>query len=220
MDDMISNLLIRKEEIQIDPKKIGQKLGYIKEEPSAELKEKICEVKEQLLALMKPRVSFIEAMVERIEKNQIRLAGLLIESRALAERLLGCEKAYLYRAQIGSGAEDEIAKQMTISEKNGMIYEAAFQAAREALCEEVERQIFEMENKMVLKTRFSILGQELSEKMQEKIMRLLDKDEKRKSYKAAYILIGVTKEKTAHTPGSKCASCPQLDCEYRDKEFK
>ncbi len=225
----VSNLLIEKENIKIDIDATLRNISSANGLSQDELKQRVKQISDRIAELMRPKVCFIESSVRILDERLVDLEVLSLESPSLARYLSGCRKAYLFAATLGEAVDEEIEKQGSLSELDGLLCDTLGSAALEGLCEEVERQVFEMENKMLLKVPFRLGQGKLPFEEQEKLLQLLDAEKKMglrlteegrmAPSKSLIAIVGVSSQKTEHTPGSQCALCPQVDCEYRDKEF-
>lgn len=225
----VLNLLIEKENIKIDIDATLRKISSVNGLSRDEFKQRTKQISDRVAELMRPKVCFTETSVRILDERLIDMEVLSLESPSLARHLSGCRKAYLFAATLGEAVEKEIERQGSLSELDGLLCDTVGSAALEGLCEEVERQIFEMENKMLLKAPFRLGQGKLPFEEQEKLLKRLDVEKKMglrlteegrmTPTKSLIAIVGVSSQKTEHTPGSQCALCPQVDCEYRDKEF-
>ncbi len=225
----VSNLLVEKENIKIDIDADLHNINSANGLSQNELKQRARQMSDRIAEVMRPKVCFIETGVQMPDERQVNLEMLTLESPSLARHLSACRKAYLFAATLGDAVEKEIERQGSLSEFDGLLCDTLGSAALEGLCKEVQRQIFEMENKMLLKVPFRLGQGKLPFEEQEKLLQLLDAEKKMgvrlteegrmAPSKSLIAIVGVSSQKTEHTPGSQCALCPQVDCEYRDKEF-
>lgn len=148
-----------------------------------------------------------------------------VESNGLSANLKACKKVVLCGATVGVEIDRLISKYSRISPSKALMFQAIGAERIEALCDAFCA-MFEKENGVFLKPRFSPGYSDLSLSVQKEVFRILDcpkniglslNDSMLMSpSKSVTFFCGVTNSPNKVTL-NKCSLCEKLDCAFRGK---
>lgn len=157
---------------QINKKEIHRYAG--ERVPSAELSQIIDECLPEILDKLTYKVSFCKTSV-RINKNEVDLGFLRVESSALAKNLSGCDAAIIFAATVGLAPDRLVARNLVSSPTRALVFDAIgaerIESLSDAFCEDLRAKIG---NEKKLRPRFSAGYGDLDIEVQRDIFRLLD----------------------------------------------
>lgn len=162
------------------------------------------------------------------EKDGVCLPFARLKSRALAKNLDGCDRAVIFAATIGIGADRLIRRAVRTDMAKAVMLQAIGTERVETLCDAFCEDIKSMadECRLYPRPRFSPGYGDLPLEFQRELVRELDCRRKigitlnesllMSPSKSVTALIGLSK--TECRPGSGCAYCGKKDCMYRKEE--
>lgn len=122
----------------IDRREVARYLGYRGAEPDAAMAAGIEDALKALAAAAEPRHIARRFPLRWRGETTIAIEGLVIESRALAKNLRGCEEAFLMAATLGIAPDRLIARAQAAGEMGrAMLLQAASAAMIEAFCDQI-----------------------------------------------------------------------------------
>lgn len=141
--------------IQVDRKDIYRYLGYRRNEPEEDVRRAVEECVTMLQEAVTPRCIYRRYPVETVyvfpsgrsswnnreQPPVLRIAGMEIRSRSLANNLRGCREVYLMAATLGLGPDRLIARESVKRMSMAVILQAAAAAMIESWCDSVNRKI-------------------------------------------------------------------------------
>ena len=89
----------------------------------------------ELLRVITPRACFTEGKIERTGGGYLSVCGVELESRALEKNLSGCDRAAVFGATLGIGADRLIAKYSSISPAKSVVADAVASSLIEVYCD-------------------------------------------------------------------------------------
>lgn len=118
------------------------------------------------------KVCYMTAELCRVEE-QLRLAGIITDSKLLGKALDGCNRAVVFAATIGAPYDRLIARYSRLSPAKGLMLQALGAERAEALCDAFVAR-YQRENHCILKPRISPGYGDIPLSMQRDIFALLD----------------------------------------------
>lgn len=194
--------------------------------PTSEV-EALCQgLLPEFLSTLDCRACYLEVAVH-IREDMVHLEGLApIRSAALARNLAGCEKALLFAATIGSGADRQRMQAQVRSPARAVVLDAMGTAVVEALCNalcEAWRQAYAP---LQLRPRFSPGYGDLPLSLQPTLLTLLDSARQAGislseglmmlPHKSVSAIVGIGKA-GCYAPEHDCSACSKTDCAFRLK---
>ena len=162
----------------------------------------------------------------RREGDSLTIGTITTASDTVHKALLGCERAILFAATVGTPYDRLIAKYSRLSPARALMLQAIGAERIESLCDSFEAYIRE-EWGLHLRTRISPGYGDFSLDFQHAFFTLLDCPRKigltlnesllMSPSKSVTALAGITDDETACRTGSRCGDCKQLNCEYREQ---
>ena len=160
-----------------------------------------------------------------VRDDEIDFGFLQIKSRDLSKNLSGCDRAVLFAATIGAGADRLIAKYGKIQPSRALILDALGSAAIEGWCNLLNEQVraIAQKNNRFLRPRFSAGYGDFPIAIQPQLLTALDARRKAGIYltdscmmlptKSVSAVIGVSDRPKACKTG--CEICSQTECAYK-----
>ena len=188
-------------------------LGYKNNVPDSITDKLIDDCTSELMSVITPRCCYAFTDVNFMAEGILDLGFGQIESKSLYKHLQGCDRAVLFAATVGIGADRLIAKYKRISPAKSVVADALSSSAIESFCDYAERIITENEKKHC--SRFSAGYGDFSLDYQRQFVSVLDVSRKIGITLSDSLLMTPTKSVTAvigsgadnKTCGNKCAMC-------------
>ncbi len=164
--------------------------------------------------------------IEHMGENRTAIGNMTIESRSLGRNLKDCDRAVLFGATLGPGADRLITRAGIRDMAEAVVLQACAAARLEEYCDECQKKIGkEMEKEgRYLRPRFSPGYGDFDIRYQEPVMRMLDCAKTigltmTESYmmtptKSVTAVIGAGPQKVG-CPLEGCETCAKKDCLYR-----
>ena len=118
-------------------KEILRYLGYQNGDCDVETDALIASCCGELLRSITPRACFTEGKIERTGGGYLSVCGVELESRALEKNLEGCDRAVIFGATVGIGADRLIAKYSSVAPSRSVVIDAAASSLIEVFCDNV-----------------------------------------------------------------------------------
>ncbi len=214
--------------MRVDRKETLRYLGYRGQELDAKTSQMLEEVATELEAASSPKSIYREYDCE-VSGTQIKLGGLLINSRNLAVNLKGCERAVLLAATIGRAADLMIRKYSISNMAKAAMVQAAGAAGIESYVDQIEDSIRQEVNNRgyYLRPRFSPGYGDFALDYQRDIFQILECEKRigltltegnlMMPSKSVTAVIGLTTEEWKSCQMKKCSLCAKTDCEFRQE---
>ena len=212
----------RPENASPDLKEALRYMGYKGHTPDPDSMMLIEECKSELLKAVSPVCCYMYTEIRAISEDETELVFGKVKSRDLARHLKGCTGAYLFAATIGISVDRLISKYSRIKPAKGVITDALGSSSIESFCDFAELEITKDITQHC--SRFSAGYGDFSLSHQTDFMRCLDMNRTLGITLSDSLLMTPTKSVTAvigigasnRTCASKCISCPNTKCIYRD----
>ena len=130
VDGEIKNPTYRKKEVL-------RYLGYTDGVCECETEELIELCYRELARAITPRACFTEGKIVRTGGGYLSVCGIDLESRALEKNLSGCDRAAVFGATLGAGADRLIAKYSSLSPSKSVVIDAVASSLIEVYCDAV-----------------------------------------------------------------------------------
>ena len=91
----------------------------------------------ELCRAITPKACFTEGKIERTGGGYLSVCGIDLESRALEKNLSGCDRAAIFGATLGIGADRLIAKYSSVSPSKSVVIDAVASSLIEVYCDAV-----------------------------------------------------------------------------------
>lgn len=213
----------------VDRREVARYLGYRGAEPDAAMAAGIEDALKALAAAAEPRHIARRFPLRWRGETTIAIEGLVIESRALAKNLKGCEEAFLMAATLGIAPDRLIARAQAAGEMGrAMLLQAASAAMIEAFCDQINdglRGEVAREG-LSLRPRFSPGYGDFSLESQAGLFQLLGVQKHvgialtdallMIPTKSVTAVIGIAKDGCKALAG--CQACGKKDCKFRRNE--
>lgn len=169
----------------------------------------------------------------KINAYECNIDGMKVMSKSLADHLKGCDKALLFAATLGSGADTLIRRYSEVKISYAVMLQAAAAELIELYCnqesEKLESEYAAGTDGYFLRPRFSPGYGDFSIYHQSELISRLNaykymgltvsNGNLMTPIKSVTAVIGLTKQKQSGKTGScasgKCAKCPNVNCEFR-----
>ena len=148
-----------------------------------------------------------------------------VESKGLSANLKNCKRVLLGGATVGVGVDRIISKYSRISPSKAVMFQAIGTERIEKLCDAF-CEVFEKENGVFLKPRFSPGYSDLSLSVQKDIFKILDCSKRiglslndsllMSPSKSVTFFAGITNS-PSEVSLNKCSLCEKYDCSFRGK---
>jgi 5-methyltetrahydrofolate--homocysteine methyltransferase len=148
----------------------------------------------ELSAVITPKACFTEGKIERTGGGYLSVCGIDLESRDLEKNLSGCDRAAVFGATLGVGADRLIAKYSNVSPSKSVVIDAVASSLIEVYCDAVCEMIA---YGRALNPRFSAGYGDLAIESQTKISDLLSMQKNVGVCLTASLLMTPTKSVTA-----------------------
>ena len=158
------------------------------------------------------------------EGDAVTIAGLTLQSRALARHLEDCTEAFLFAATLGAGVDRLMHAYERTDLPAAVVLQACAAAMLETCCDETQAGLAAgLEPGLALKPRFSPGYGDLPLTVQPDLLRVLSAQKVGLACTRSYMLTPV-KSVTAvigirtgcTQPKQGCAGCTMADCAYRE----
>lgn len=222
MSDFTIELRIAKQgEINVIRDEALRYLGYKKTKPDGITDSLIDECEKELLQAVKGRACYVQTDVSFPGENIVNIGFGDIHSRSLYTHLKDCHGVILFAATIGIEVDRLISKYSRIAPAKSVITDALASSAIENWCDTVE---LELTQNIKSCARFSAGYGDFPLEYQKDFVRCLDVARKLGVTLSDSLLMTPTKSVTAviglggnaRTCGSRCMSCDNKHCIYRE----
>ena len=148
---------------------MGMHIGAV----NSETELRICQLLPRFLAEISCKSCWMEVPVS-VSGNKVDLGLVVVNSGDLARNLNGCDKAIIFAATIGSGADRLCRSASVRAPANALIFDAMGSSAIEWFCDALCDEIDSAYPLYELRPRFSPGYGDLSLALQNDLLRLLD----------------------------------------------
>ena len=166
--------------------------------------------------------------LRHLSTKEIMLGELRIESEKLSKHLRNCNRAILFAATLGTGADLLLRRWSVADMSRAVIMQASAAALIEAYCDacQTELSIEAAKEGLYLRSRFSPGYGDFSLDYQKELLNLLDAPKRigltvtdsmmLTPTKSVTAVMGLTAEKESCNV-HKCATCEAVDCPFRQE---
>lgn len=207
--------------MEIDKKEVLRYMGQFKGEAEPNIMAVIDRVIEEFINGANPKYVWRIYPI-KVTEQSVYIEESVFSSRRLAAHLLGCEKAAVLAATLGTSADSIIRRSWTYGAVNASAAQAVGAAMIEAVCDEACIKI-ERETGLFAKPRFSPGYGDFDLMHQREMLDLCDAVKRAGitlsdslmmiPTKSVTAIVGLTREKVCSF--DICMSCDNKECEFR-----
>lgn len=215
-------------ELNVNKQDIVRYLGYGKNQPDEVVMAQINECVTELLRISEGKTVNRVFPLKHLSESELMLGELIIHSEKLCKHLRNCDRAILFAATLGTGA-DLLLRRLSVADMSkAVILQAAAAAVIEAYCDACQRELSDEAAKegLYLRSRFSPGYGDFPLSYQKELLNLLDASKRIGltvtdsmmliPTKSVTAVMGLTREKESCNV-HKCASCDTMDCPFRQE---
>lgn len=215
-------------ELNINKQEIIRYLGYGKNEPDRAVLAQIDSCVSELLRVSSMKTVNRIFPLKHLSAGEILLGEMNIQSEKLSKHLRNCDKAILFAATLGTGADMLIRRWSVADMSMALIMQASAAAVIEAYCDACQKELSDEAEKegLYLRSRFSPGYGDFPLHYQKELLNLLDAPKRigltvtdsmmLTPTKSVTAVMGLTGEKESCNV-RKCACCDAVDCPFRQE---
>lgn len=203
-------------------------MGYGKNQPDEAVLRQIDECIAELMRASSMKTVNRVFELRHPSTKEIMLGELRIESEKLSKHLRNCNRAILFAATLGTGADLLLRRWSVADMSKAVIMQASAAAVIEAYCDACQKELSTEAAKegLYLRSRFSPGYGDFSLDYQKELLNLLDAPKRigltvtdsmmLTPTKSVTAVMGLTAEKESCNV-HKCATCEAVDCPFRQE---
>lgn len=203
-------------------------MGYGKNQPDEAVLRQIDECIAELMRASSMKTVNRVFELRHLSTKEIMLGELRIESEKLSKHLRNCNRAILFAATLGTGADLLLWRWSVADMSKAVIMQASAAAVIEAYCDACQKELSTEAAKegLYLRSRFSPGYGDFFLDYQKELLNLLDAPKRigltvtdsmmLTPTKSVTAVMGLTAEKESCNV-HKCATCEAVDCPFRQE---
>lgn len=215
-------------ELKVDKQEIVRYLGYGKNQPDGAVMAQIDECVAELTRASSMKTVNRMFPLKHLSTKEIMLGELRIGSEKLSKHLRNCDKAILFAATLGTGADLLLRRWSVADMSKAVIMQASAAAVIEAYCDACQKELSAeaARDGFYLRSRFSPGYGDFPLDYQRELLNLLDAPKRigltvtdsmmLTPTKSVTAVMGLTREKESCNV-HKCATCEAVDCPFRQE---